>query len=65
MTQKLKQVYINNTNLKMSNRVRNIDLKNRTYYFLDDIINTKNFNPNYIKKRKDLLKLFLFTILDM
>ena len=50
MTQKLKQVYINNTNLKMSNRVRNIDLKNRTYYFLDDIINTKNFNPNYIKK---------------
>ena len=65
MTQKLKQVYINNTNLKMSNRVRNIDLKKRTYYFLDDIINTKNFNPNYIKKRKDLLKLFLFTILDM
>ena len=65
MTQKLKQVYINNTNLKMSNRVRNIGLKNRTYYFLDDIINTKNFNPNYIKKRKDLLKLFLFTILDM
>ena len=65
MTQKLKQVHINNTNLKMSNRVRNIDLKNRTYYFLDDIINTKNFNPNYIKKRKDLLKLFLFTILDM
>ena len=49
----------------MSNRVRNIDLKNRTYYFLDDIINTKIFNPNYIKKRKDLLKLFLFTILDM
>ena len=36
----------------MSHRVRNIDIKNRTYYFLDSIINTKNFNPNYIKVTK-------------
>ena len=40
----------------MSRRVRNIDIKNRTYYFLDGIINTKNFNPNYIKKMKRATK---------
>ena len=26
-----------------------MDIKNRTYYFLNDIINIKNFDPNNIK----------------
>ena len=33
----------------MSNNLEDIDIKNRTYYFFDDIINIKNFNPNNIK----------------
>ena len=30
----------------MSNKVKDIDIKNRIYYFFNDIINTKNFDPN-------------------
>ena len=33
----------------MSNKVEDIDIKNRTYYFFDDMINIKNFDPNNIK----------------
>ena len=33
----------------MSNKVTYIDIKNRTYHFFDDIINTKNFVPNNIE----------------
>ena len=33
----------------MSNKVKDIDIKNRTYYFFDDIINIKKFDPNNIK----------------
>ena len=33
----------------MSNKVKDIDLKNRTYYFSNNIINTKNFDQNNIK----------------
>ena len=34
----------------MSNKVKDIDIKNCTYYFLDDIINTKQFDStNNIK----------------
>ena len=33
----------------MSNNVKNINMKNRTYYFFNDIINTENFDPNNIK----------------
>ena len=29
----------------MSNKVKDIDIKNRTYYFFDDI-NIKSFDPN-------------------
>ena len=28
------------------NRIKKIDIKNRTYYFYDDIINIKNVDPN-------------------
>ena len=30
----------------MSNKVKHIDIKNRTYYFFDGIINTRNLDPN-------------------
>ena len=33
----------------MSNKVRNIDFKNQTYYFFNDAINVKNFEPSNIK----------------
>ena len=33
----------------MSNKVKDIDIRNCTYYFFNDIINIKNFDPNNIK----------------
>ena len=33
----------------MSNNVKDTDIKNRTYYFFNDIINIQNFNPSNIK----------------
>ena len=30
----------------MSNKVEDIDIKNRTYSFFNDIINIKNFDPS-------------------
>ena len=33
----------------MSNKVKDVDLKNRTYYFFNDMINLKNFDGNNIK----------------
>ena len=33
----------------MDNKVIDIDIKNRTYYFFNDIINIQNFDPNSIK----------------
>ena len=32
----------------MSNKVKDINIKNHTYYYFDDIINTKDFDPNNI-----------------
>ena len=29
--------------------VKNVDVKNCSYYFFNDIINIKNFDPNSIK----------------
>ena len=39
------------------NSVKEIDSKNRTYYFLDDMVNMKNFDPNKIKKDKESYKI--------
>ena len=33
----------------MSNKVKDIDIKNLTYYFFDDFINIKNFDSNNMK----------------
>ena len=41
--------YIGKCIIKMSNKVKNIDIKNRTYYFFNDITNIKNFDSNNIK----------------
>ena len=40
----------------MSNKVKDINIKNHTYYFFDDIINTKNFDSNNIKSNKKSYK---------
>ena len=33
----------------MSNKVKDIDIKNRIYYYFNNVINLKNFDPNNIK----------------
>ena len=49
----------------MSNKVKDISIKNYTYYFLDDFINIKNFDSNNIKIDAKSYKMFLFTTWDM
>ena len=50
----------------MSNKVKDIDIKTRTYYFFNNIIIIKKFDPNPILKyMKNHTKIFLFTIFDM
>ena len=41
--------HINKCIIKKSNKVKDIDIKNRTYYFFNDTINIKSFDPNNIK----------------
>ena len=36
----------------MSNKVKDINIKNRIYYFFNDIIDIENFDPNNIKTDK-------------
>ena len=36
--------------------IKEINIKNRTYYFLDDMINIKDFDSNLIKIDKKLYK---------
>ena len=43
----------------MSNKVKDIDIKNRTYYFFNDIINIKNFDLNNIKIDEESCKSIL------
>ena len=49
----------------MSNKVKYIVIKNRTYYFFDGIINVKHFDPNYIKIDQKSYKNLKVTTLDM
>ena len=47
----------------MSNKVKDIDIKNRTYYFFDDIINMKKFYLNNIKiDEKSYKKILIYYI---
>ena len=49
----------------MSNKIKDVDIKNHTYYFIDDIINKIFLNQIELKKMKSQTKIFLFTTLDM
>ena len=40
----------------MSNKIKDINRKNRTYYFFNDIINIKRFDSNNIKIDKNSYK---------
>ena len=40
----------------MSNEIKDIDIKNRTHYFFNDIIYIKSFDPNKFKIDKDSYK---------
>ena len=45
--------------------IKEISIKNRTYYFYNDIIGIKNFDSNNLKLDKKRTKILIFTILDM
>ena len=45
--------------------VKQIDIKNQTYYFYDDMINIKNFDPILLQIDKKLYKESVFTTLDI
>ena len=49
----------------MSNKFKDIGIKNHIYYFFDDIFNIKIFDPNKIKIEEKSYMIFLFTALDM
>ena len=49
----------------MSNKVKDIDVKNRTYFFFKDIINIKEIDPSNVKIDEKSYKNFLFNTLDM
>ena len=36
--------------------IKQINIKNRTYYFFDDMINIKDFDPNLLKVGKKTQK---------
>ena len=47
----------------MSNIIKDINIKNHTYYFFDDIINIKDFDPNNIKiDEKSYKNIFIYYI---
>ena len=48
----------------MSNKVKDIDIKNRTHYFFNDIINIKSFDPNNIKIDEKSYKNILIYYID-
>ena len=46
--------------------IKQINIKNRTYYFYNDIIDIKTFDSNMLKlDKKKRAKILVFTILDM
>ena len=47
----------------MKTSVKDINIKNHTYYLFDDIINIKDFDPNIIKRDEKLHKnIFIYYI---
>ena len=45
--------------------VKQIDIKNRTYYFYNDMIDIKKFDSNLLKIDKIHIKTLVFTTLDI
>ena len=45
--------------------VKQIDIKNRTYYFYSNMINIKNFNPILLKINRKSYKDIIFTTMDI
>ena len=45
--------------------IKQINIKNRTYYFFHDVINTKNFDSSLLKIDKNHTKTLIFTTLDI
>ena len=47
----------------MSNKAKDINIKNHTYYFFDDIINIKIFDPTNINRdEKSCKNIFIYYI---
>ena len=47
----------------MCNKVKDINIKSRTYYFFNDIINIENFDPNNVKiDEKSYKDIFIYYI---
>ena len=45
--------------------VKQIDIKNQTYYFYNDMINIKKFDSNLLKINKKSYNTLVFTTLDI
>ena len=45
----LKEIHKDRCIIKISNKIKDIDIKNGTYYFFNDIINIKSFDPDKTK----------------
>ena len=48
----------------MNGNNKKINIKNRTYYFFNDMINITNFDPSLIKIDKNHTKMLVFIISD-
>ena len=42
--------------------LKQINIKNRTSYFYNGMVNLKNFEPNLLKIDKNIIKRLIFTI---
>ena len=45
--------------------IKQINIKNRTYHFYNDIINLENFDSSLLKIDKNHIKTLVFTTLDI
>ena len=45
--------------------IKQINIKNRTYYFYNDIIELENFDSSLLKIDKNHIRTSVFTILDI
>ena len=45
--------------------IKQINIKNRTYYFFNDEINIKDFDSNRLKIDKNRIKILIFITLDI